>query len=161
MLRRYFLSTVPAAVALVATARQPVSAEENQSPAPSMPRIPEPGPIVVDAAETERAKRLLAAVAQGTFDRSWLAPGLYHFLQPDVLAKGRPFISVLGAPQSMFAFEKCIAADQTSTYFRVRYPKEILTWVVSVDAQDLVTGLSLRRSLNNRIFSIETRDIQY
>jgi hypothetical protein len=38
--------------------------------------LPEPEPIVVDQATFDRARRLLDAVAHGTFDRSELAPQL-------------------------------------------------------------------------------------
>jgi hypothetical protein len=123
--------------------------------------IPEPDPIVIDAATMDRARRLLDAVARGTFDRSELAPQLDAFLPPNVFAGAPTVVDTLGTPQSMFPFEKRIMADQTSLYFRVRYPKEILTWVVSVDADNRITGLSLRRGPRNRIFSVVYRDVQY
>lgn len=43
----------------------------------------------------------------------------------------------------MFAFEKRITADQTSTFFRVQYAKEVLTWVVSVDAAKYLVRVEL------------------
>lgn len=161
MLRRFFLTALPSSVALTISGLQPVAAAEQPAAPPNTPSFPEPAPIVVDPATTERAQRLLDAVARGTFDRSQLSPQLDAFLPTTIFASGVPFVSALGSPQSMFAFEKRITADQTSTYFRVRFSKEVLTWVVSVDADNGITGLSLRRSPNNRIFSVVYRDIQY
>jgi hypothetical protein len=125
------------------------------------PPIPEPEPIVIDSAMMDRARWLLDAVAGGTFDRCELAPQLDDFLPPQVFVNAPTIVGPLGTPQSMFAFEKRIMADQTSVYFRVRYPKEILTWIVSVDPDNRITGVSLRRGPGNRIFSVVYRDVQY
>lgn len=121
----------------------------------------EPDPIVIDGAMLERARGLLEAIAQGTFDRSELLPELDDFVRPEAFVNGAALVSALGTPEAMFAFEKRITADQTSTYFRVRYHKEALTWVVSVDAANRITGLSLRRGPNDTIFGIVWRDVRY
>jgi hypothetical protein len=123
--------------------------------------FPEPEPIVVDQATADRACGLLDAVAHGTFDRSELMPQLDAFVGPDFFVKGAAFVSALGPPQSMFPFEKRIMADQTWTFFRVRYPKETLTWVVGVGPGNQVTLLDLRRGPNNHIFDVTWRNIQY
>ncbi|MGB6412383.1 MAG: hypothetical protein WA668_04185 [Candidatus Cybelea sp.] len=70
-------------------------------------------------------------------------------------------MSALGPPQSMYPYEKRIRAEQTLTYFLVRYPKEILTWVVGVDAANRVTLLSLQRSPGNEIFTLAWKDYGY
>ncbi|HLY02893.1 MAG TPA: hypothetical protein VKR56_10440 [Candidatus Cybelea sp.] len=154
MVRRFFISAFSSVVGLAASAFDPVAAAEPQ-------RFPEPGPIVVDAATVERARRVLDAVAQGTFDRSELMPQLDAFVEPEAFVDGAVLVSAFGPPRSMFAFEKRITADQISTFFRVRFPNDVLTWVVSVDATNKITGLSLRRSLNHLIFSVVYRDVQY
>lgn len=125
------------------------------------PAFPEPDPITVDPATVDRAKRVLDEVARGTFDRSELAPKLNAFADPGFFEKAKPYVTALGAPQSMYPFEKRILADQTSTFFRVRYAKEILTYVFSVDDADRIVGLSLRRAPNRLLVNIVWRDVQY
>ena len=165
MLRRIFLSLLPSTVtvAAVASAVQPVAAAEQggTSAARRAPSFPEPDPIVIDSATIDRCRTLLDAVSRGTFDRSQLTPTLNAFVPADAFAGAPALLEPLGAPQSMYPFEKSITAYQTSTYFRVRYPNEILSWVVSVDADNRITGLSLRHSLTNLIFSVVSRNIQY
>lgn len=158
MLRRRFLSTIPSTVALAAAALQPAVAENATQSASPWPSFGEPEPIEVGAATSERARALLDAVASGTFDRSELLPALDAFVPAKAFASGAILVSALGQPQSMFAFEKRIMADQTSTFFRVRFPNQVLTWVVSVDPQNRIAGLSLRRSLNYKIFSVVRRE---
>lgn len=164
MLRRFFLSAVPSAVALAATAAQPAAAADQNSTPTTNGRLsfPEPDPIVVDTATSQRARQLLDAVARGAFNRSELAPQLDAFLPVTAFATGEAIVSALGKVQSMFPFERQLTAQQTSTYFRVRYPAKILTWVISVDADNRITGLSLRRDPTNRLFDVTyRRDVQY
>jgi hypothetical protein len=164
MVRRLFVSALSSAVAVLASALYSGGAAKAQN-APPQPRsgrsFPEPEPIVVDQATADRARHLLDAVAHGTFDRSELMPQLDAFASPDSFVNGAAFVSALGTPQSMFPFEKRIMADQTWTFFRVRYPNEILTWVVGVDPGNQVTLLDLRYSPNNHIFAVTWRNIQY
>jgi hypothetical protein len=154
MVRRFFVSALSSVAALAASAVYSGAAAEAQNGPANMrmPSFPEPEPIVVDSAAFERARGLLDAVAQGTFDRSELAPQMN--VPAQAFVHGAALVSALGAPQSMYAFEKDITAQQTSTYFRVRYPNEILTWVVSEDAADRITGLVLRRSPSYVIFGV-------
>jgi hypothetical protein len=165
MVRRVFVSAVSSVVALTAAALHPADRAEAQNAPkqtgmpPSFP--PEPEPIVLDPAMVDRARRLLDAVAHGTFDRSELAPQLDANVRPDFFVKGTTFVSALGSPQSMYPYEKRIRAEQTLTYFLVRYPKEILTWVVGVDAANRITLLSLQRSPSYRIFSLAWKDYGY
>ncbi|HEY2473485.1 MAG TPA: hypothetical protein VGI19_01670 [Candidatus Cybelea sp.] len=163
MVRRFFVSAVSTVVALTASALYPGGAAKAQS-APrrtGMPfSFPEPEPIVVDQATFDRARELLDAVAHGTFDRSELSPELSD-VTPDFFAKAPTVVGSLGPPRSMFPFEKRITADKTATFFRVRYPKEILTWVVGVDAANRINQLSLRRGPESNIFSVVYRDIGY
>jgi hypothetical protein len=133
---------------------------EDDRPRPRM-SFPEPEPIVVDQATADRARDLLDAVAHSTFDRSELMPQLDAFVGPDSFIRGAAFVSALGPPQSMFPFEKRIMADQTWTFFRVHYPKEVLTWVVGVDPNNRITLLDLRRGPNSHIFAVTWRNIQY
>ncbi|HEX3369952.1 MAG TPA: hypothetical protein VHS56_10285, partial [Candidatus Cybelea sp.] len=164
LLRRIFLSLLPSTVtvASAASAVQPVSAQQGGStPMNRMQPFPEPDLIVIDSATMDRGRALLDAVTRGTFDRSELAPELEAFVPPSAFASAPALLEPLGTPQSIFAFEKSITAYQTSTYFRVHYPNQILTWVVSVGANNRITGLSLRHSLTNLIFSVVSRNIQY
>jgi hypothetical protein len=70
-------------------------------------------------------------------------------------------VNALGSPQSMYPYEKRIRAEQTLTYFLVRYPKEILTWVVGVNAANQITLLSLQRSPSYKLFCIAWKDYGY
>jgi hypothetical protein len=164
MVRRFFVSAFSSVVALTASALYSAGAANAQNappqPRPRMP-FPEPEPIVVDQATADRARRLLDAVAHGTFDRSELMPQLNAFVGPDFFAKGAATVSSLGVAQSMLPFEKRIMADQIWTFFRVRYPKDVLTWVVGVDPGNQITLLDLRRGPNNHIFDIAWRQVQY
>ncbi|HEY2554465.1 MAG TPA: hypothetical protein VGI15_04370 [Candidatus Cybelea sp.] len=165
MLRRIFLSLLPSTVTVVAAASavEPVSAQQQGGSAPMnrMPPFPEPDPIVIDSATMDRGRALLDAVTRGTFDRSELAPELEAFVPPSAFASAPALLEPLGTPHSIFAFEKSITAYQTSTYFRVRYPNQILTWVVSVGADNRITGLSLRYSPMHLIFNVVLRNILY
>jgi|HubBroStandDraft_6_1064221.scaffolds.fasta_scaffold229004_2 hypothetical protein len=164
MVRRLFVSAFSSVVAVTASALYSASAAKAQNaPASPRPRMspPEPEPIVVDQATADRARDLLDAVARGTFDRSELIPQLDAFVGPKAFPFGATLLSELGPPQSMYPFEKRIMADQTWTFFRVRYPKETLTWVVGVDPRNQITLLDLRRGPNNHIFDVAWRDIQY
>jgi hypothetical protein len=163
MVRRYFISAFSSVTALAASALRPVAAAESQNaPAQTrMPSWPEPDPIVVDPATADRARRVLDAVARGTFDRSELLPQLDASVGPDFFVKGAALVSALGPPQSMYPYEKRIRAEQTLTYFLVRYPKEILTWVVGVDVANRITLLSLQRSPSYHIFIVAWKDYGY
>jgi hypothetical protein len=163
MVRRLFVSSLSSVAALAASALYSTAAAEAQSVPGNtrMPSLPEPEPIGVDDATLDRARSILNAVSQGTFDRSELLPQLNAFVVPETFAEGATVLSALGAPKSMFAFEKCITADQTSTYFRVYYPTEVLTWVVSVNPKNQITGLCLRRGPENRLFCVLWRNIEY
>ena len=157
MVRRLFISL--SIVALAALCLLPSAAANAQNPTSNarMPLFPEPQPMVLDDASVEQARGILEAVARGTLDRSELAAPLDLNVSPAFLAKGAAFVSALGPPRSMFAFEKRLTADATSTYFRVRYPNEILTWIVSVNSANQITGLWLRRSESNIVFGIGSR----
>jgi hypothetical protein len=136
MVRRLFVSAFSSVVAVTASALYSASAAKAQNaPASPRPRMspPEPEPIVVDQA----------------------------FVGPKAFPFGATLLSELGPPQLMYPFEKRIMADQTWTFFRVRYPKETLTWVVGVDPRNQITLLDLRRGPNNHIFDVAWRDIQY
>lgn len=163
MVRRFFISAFSSVTALAASALYPAAAADAQN-APMqtrMPSFPEPDPIVVDDAMVDRARRLLDAVAHGTFDRSELAPQLNANVGPDFFVRGAALVSALGPPQSMYPYEKRIRAEQTLTYFLVRYPKEILTWLVGVDAASRITLLSLQRSPSYKIFCLAWKDYGY
>jgi hypothetical protein len=162
MVRRFFISAFPSVIALTASALDPAAAAATQIPTVQtrMPSFPLPDPIVLDSATVDRARRLLDAVAHGTFDRSELAPQLGD-VSPDFFAKGAASVSALGPPQSMYPYEKRIRAEQTLTYFLVRYPKEILTWVVGVDALNRITLLSFQRNPSYKIFSLAWKDYGY
>jgi hypothetical protein len=162
MVRRFFISAFPTVIALTASALDPAVAAETQNATMQtrMPSFPLPDPIALDSATVDRARRLLDAIAHGTFDRSELAAQLSD-VSPDFFAKAAASVSALGPPQSMYPYEKRIRAEQTLTYFLVRYPKEILTWVVGIDAANQITLLSLRRSQSYIIFSVAWKNYGY
>jgi len=55
-----------------------------------------------------------------------------------------------------------VTANGTSTYFRVTFPKGTLTWVMTIDSQNKIAGLSLRRTAACKIFNITARaDVLY
>lgn len=118
------------------------------------PVLPEPQPIEVAQATVDRAKSTLNAIAQGTFDQSQLAPELQTANTAGFFTRGVAIVGALGPVQTMFPFEQRIAAGETSTYFRVRFAKETLTWVISIDPQDKISSLSLRRTASCKIFNI-------
>lgn len=164
MVRRLFVSAFSSVVALTAAAFGSVAAAATPDGSPAstgMPAVPEPEAIVVDRATFDRGRGLLDAVADGTFDRAQLAPQLDAFVPAQAFAHGATLVSALGAPQAMYPYEKRIRAEQTLTYFLVRYPKEVLTWLVGVDASNRITLLSLQRSPSNRIFCVAWRDYGY
>lgn len=92
MVRRVFASAVSSVVALTVAALYPAGRAEAQK-APKQTRMPpsfppDPEPIILDPATVDRARRLLDAVAHGTFDRSELAPQLNAFVGPDFFVNG-------------------------------------------------------------------------
>jgi hypothetical protein len=121
------------------------------------PVLPEPQPIQIDQVTADRAASILNAVAQGTFDRTQLIPELQTGNTPAFFARASGVVIALGPVQSMVPFEQRITANETSTYFRVRFPKETLTWVVSVNQQNNITSLSLRRTASCLIVNIVYR----
>jgi hypothetical protein len=164
MIRRLFVFAFSTVVAVAASALYPTGGAKAQEVPPQSKHpmsFPEPEPIATDQATTDRARRLLDAVAHGTFDRSELLPQLDAFVEPDFFVKGAAYVGALGLPESMFPFEKRIMAGQSWTLFRVRYPKEVLTWVIGVDPENRITLLDLRRGPNNHIFNVAWRNIQY
>jgi hypothetical protein len=162
MVRRFFVASLSSVVASLVPAISREDADRDQSAlAPRTWTLPEPEPLAVDPAITDRARRILAAVTGGTFDRSELMPQLDDFVPARAFVSGAALLTALGPPQSMFAFEKRLLADETSTFFRVHYRNAILTWVVSLDDAQKITGLSLRRSPNKIIFGVVYRNIQY
>jgi hypothetical protein len=164
MLRRLFLSAFSFVVAVATSTMSSTGAATAQS-APVQPRpkmsFPEPEPIVVDQTISDRARALLDAVTHDTFDRSELMPQLDAFVGPNSFPFGATLLSALGPPQSMYPFETRLMADQTLTFFRVRYPNELLTWIVGVDPKNTITLLDLRRGPNNHIFHVAWRDVRY
>jgi hypothetical protein len=164
MVRRLFVSAFSSVAALTLATRHPPGRAEAQNASGqtgTSPSFREPEPIVLDAATVDRARSLLDAVAHGTFDRSELAPQLDAFVRPDFFVNGAASISALGPPQSMYPYEKRIRAEQTLTYFLVRYPEQTLTWIVGVDAANRITLLSLQRSPSYKIFSLAWKNYGY
>lgn len=163
MVRRLFVSAFSSVVAVTASALSGGAAKAQNAPAQRRPGMSftEPGPIVVDQATADRARSLLDAVAHGTFDRSELIPQLDEFVDSNAFPFGAMLLSALGPPQSMYPFEKRIMAEQTWTFFRVRYPQEILTWVVGVDPANRITLLDLRWGPTKHIFSVTWSNVQY
>ncbi len=163
MVRRFFISTFSSLIALTVAALSPATRAEAQN-APRQTGMPplfrEADPIVLDPATVDRDRRLLDAVAHGTVDRSELAPQLGD-VSPEFFAEGAALVSALGPSQSMYPYEKRIRAEQTLTYFLVRYPKQTLTWVVGVDAVNRITLLSLQRSPSYKLFCLAWKDYGY
>lgn len=162
MLRRLVISAIPIAVAAIAMAPVPATAATAQPCwLAKAQTIPEPQPIQVDQATIDRATNLLNAVAQNTFDQSLLAPQLQTAGTPNFFGMGAKVVGPYGPVQTMIPFEQQITANGTSTYFRARFAKETLTWVITIDPQDKVAGLSLRRTPVCKIFNMASGAMQY
>jgi hypothetical protein len=162
MVRRFFIYAASSVATLTGATLYSVGRAQAQN-APLQTgtpwSFPEPDPIFLDPPMLARARRLLDAVTHATFDRSELAPQLA--VSSDFFVKGAALVSALGPAQSMYPYEKRIRAEQTLTYFRVRYPKEVLTWIVGVDAANRITLLSLQRSPSYQVFIVAWKDYGY
>ncbi|HET6276322.1 MAG TPA: hypothetical protein VFE16_10375 [Candidatus Cybelea sp.] len=123
--------------------------------------IPEPLPISVDPAIDERARAFLGAVTSGDIDRLSLNDQLAALLSDTGFAAAAEHAAALGTPEGIFAFEQRITAEGVATYYRVRYPSQIWTWVFSVDRAGRINGFSLRRSPRYKIFDVRLRDVAY
>lgn len=156
-MQRFFVIAT-ALAALIAWHPQPARAAATQPCwLGKLPAMLEPRPIQVDQTIVDRATATLNALAQGTFDESQLSALLQTRGMPSFFAMGTKVVSAYGTLQSLYPFEQQITADATSTYFRARFPKETLTWVMSTDAQGKIIGLSLRRTASCKIFNIMYR----
>ncbi len=123
--------------------------------------IPEPLPIAVDAAVDERARDFLRAVTLGRIDRAALNERLSSILPDAGIALGAEHAAALGTAEEMQAFEQRTTAEGVATFYRVRYPSGIWTWVVSVDAAGRINGFSLRGSPRYKIFDVWLRNVTY
>jgi len=123
--------------------------------------IPEPLPISVDRSTDERARDFLRAVTLGRIDRTLLNERLSAILPETGIAAGAEHAAALGTAEEMFAFEQRTTAEGVATYYRVRYPSGIWTWVFSVDRTGRINGFSLRRSPRYKIFDVWLRDVTY
>ena len=122
--------------------------------------IPEPLPISVDPATDEQARNFLRAVTLGRIDRTALNYRLSAMLPETGLAVAAEHAAALGTPEAMFAFEQRITAEGVATYYRVRYPSEIWTWVFSLDQAGHINGFSLRLR-RYKIFDVWLRNVTY
>ena len=122
--------------------------------------IPEPLPIAVDPAIDERAREFLRAVTLGRIDRSWLSERL-NAIVPASMAEAAEHAAALGTAEGMYAFEQRTTAEGVATYYRVRYPSEIWTWVFSVDHAGGINGFALRRTPRFKIYNIWLRNVAY
>jgi hypothetical protein len=123
--------------------------------------IPEPLPISVDASTDERARAFLRAVTLGQIDRALLNDRLSSILPETGVAAGAEHAAALGIAEEMFAFEQRVTAEGVATYYRVRYPSGMWTWVFSVDRGGRINGFSLRSSPRYKIFDVRLRDVSY
>jgi hypothetical protein len=114
----------------------------------------------VDPAVDERARDFLRAVTLGRIDRTALNERLSANLPDTGIALGAEHAAALGVAEEMYAFEQRTTAEGVATFYRVRYPSEIWTWVVSVDGAGLINGFSLRHR-RYKIFDMWLRNVTY
>jgi hypothetical protein len=163
MVRRFAVSVVTIGIALFFWSPRPATATTPHACwLGGPPALPEPQPIQVDRATVDRATAALNAIAQNAFDLSQLATELQNPNVARFFELGATVVSGYGAPQTMSPFEQQLTANGTSTYFRVTFPKGTLTWVMTIDSQNKIAGLSLRRTAVCKIFNITARaDVLY
>jgi len=123
--------------------------------------IPEPLPIPVDPAIDQRAKDFLQAVTLGRIDRASLNEQLSTIWPGTGIAAAAEQAAALGTAEEMFAFEQRTTAEGVATFYRVRYPSGIWTWVFSVDQAGRINGFSLRRGPGYKIYDVWVRNVTY
>ena len=79
---------------------------------------------------------------------------------PDASTASR-YAAALGTAEEMFAFEQRTTAEGVATFYRVRYPSEIWTWVFSLNHAGRINGFSLRRSGRYKIYDVWLRNVTY
>jgi hypothetical protein len=123
--------------------------------------IPEPLPISVDPSTDERARAFLREVTLGRIDRTLLDERLSAILPETGFAAAAEHAAALGTAEEMFAFEQRTTAEGVATFYRVRYPSEIWTWVFSLNHAGRINGFSLRRSGRYKIYDVWLRNVTY
>ncbi len=124
--------------------------------------IPEPAPIAVDAAIVKRARDVLDEVTRGRIDRSAFSESLDAMLPQDWnVDAAAEEAAALGPAEEMYAFERRVTAEGVATYFRVRYPSELMTWSLSLDDTGRINGFALRRSPRSMIYNVWVRSVSY
>ncbi|MBD5657071.1 MAG: hypothetical protein IAI50_18120 [Candidatus Eremiobacteraeota bacterium] len=119
-------------------------------------------PIAVDAATEKRAREVLDELTRGRIDRGAFSDELDAMLPKDWdISVAVEHAAALGPAKDMYAFQQRVTAEGVATYFRVRYPSEIMTWILSVDDAGRIIGFALRRSPRNMIFNVWIRDVAY
>jgi hypothetical protein len=115
----------------------------------------------VDPATDDRARNFLRAITLGRIEGTALDDGLSGLLTDAWIAPGAAHAAALGSPEEMYPFEQRTTAEGLATFYRVRYPSGIWTWVFSCDHAGRVNGFSLRSSRRFKIFDVWTRNVEY
>jgi hypothetical protein len=123
--------------------------------------VPEPEPLEVDPQVDALARSFFDAVIAGNVDLSLLAEGLRHFLPAGFFEGSRSHTGSLGTPLGMYSYETRTTAESNKTYYRVRYPEQTLTWILSLDRGGKIDGFSLQHGWSRRIVSAFVRDVEY
>lgn len=90
-----------------------------------------------------------------------LAERLRSSLPAGFLHGSRRHTDPLGTPLGMYPYETRTTAQSQKTYFRVRFPEQTLTWILSVDHKGKIDGFSLQHGWSRRIISAFVRDVEY
>jgi hypothetical protein len=133
----------------------------SESKAPAHQSIPEPQSISVDPATDERARDFLRAITLGRIGATALDERLSAIITDAWIAPGVEHVAALGNPEEMYPFEQRTTAEGVATYYRVRYPAGLWTWVFSLDHAGRINGFSLRSSRRYKIFDVWLRNVEY
>lgn len=153
MVRRQLLATLASVVVFSGSALTGVRAGTSRFMSPPAGTEPEPLAIPQDAATTAKARAWLDRVRLGRIDRTQLDPQLSAILPDRMITGGAKLISGFGTPLVMYSFETRIAATGTAHYYRVKYARSTLTWILSQNPIGQVNGLTLRRRAHDTIYS--------
>ena len=123
--------------------------------------IPEPEPLEIDPQVDKLARSFFDALLAENVDFSLLAERLRNSLPAGFLVGSRHSTDPLGTPLGMHPYETRTSAQSQKTYYRVRFPEETLTWIVSLDHGGKIDGFSLQHGWSRRIISAFLRDVEY
>lgn len=155
--------TFPSVTVIAARARSSERVTRQPGSEPGSPPVAvtqEPLPISLDAARIASARDWLQRIGRGSIDRTQIEPTLNTMLTDDVIRGGVRLMTGFGSPTTMFPFETRTTADGTAAYYRVKYPADTLTWILSVAQDGRINGFTLRRRPRDVIYSVMVRNVE-